>query len=329
MNLEAYTFANREFLWLLIAVPCLLAYEYLYREKTRAVLILPGVGALAGKVSSIRTVILRLLPVLRAFALSLMIIALARPQNSFSNESISTEGIDIISVIDVSTSMLAQDFRPNRIEAAKDVASDFVQARPNDHIGLVIFAGESFTLCPATTDHAVLQNLIHDIEPGQLEDGTAIGMGLGTAVDRLRSSDAKSRVIILLTDGVNNTGVIDPVTATDIAVKYGIRVYCIGVGTYGMAPYPMPGGFTQQMEVEIDEPLMKKISLATGGRYFRATDNSSLRRIYNEIDKLEKTRVEVSSFHHKSEEFYWLALAACAILLLELLLRYTLSRSLS
>ncbi len=245
-------------------------------------------------------------------------------------ENVTTEGIDIVLATDISGSMLAEDFRPNRIEAAKRVVSDFVSGRPNDRIALVIFSGESFTQCPLTLDHAVLLNLLKDVRSGMVEDGTAIGMGLATSVSRLKDSKAKSRVIILLTDGVNNRGFIDPLTAAGIAQSFGIRVYTIGVGTIGTAPYPVQTPFGvqyQNVPVEIDEALLMKIAVQTGGQYFRATDNKKLKAIYDEIDRLEKTKIEVTQFRRHSEEFYATAGLAGLLLLLELLLSHTVFRS--
>jgi len=270
--------------------------------------------------------------VLRILAYAALVTALARPQTSNTSENIDSEGIDIVLGIDISGSMLAEDLQPNRLEAAKKVAADFVEKRISDRIGLVIFSGESFTQCPITTDHAVLTNQIMAIKSGMLQDGTAIGMGLATSVDRLRSSKAKSKVIILLTDGVNNTGLVDPLTALEIAKAFKIRVYTIGVGTYGKAPFPMTmpdGSIQMQMQdVQIDEPLMKKISSETGGKYFRATNTTGLAKVYTEIDNLEKTKVEITSYKHYAEHFFPLAMLALACLLLEVVLRYTAFRSL-
>jgi Ca-activated chloride channel family protein len=266
---------------------------------------------------------------LRLLALVLVIVALARPQTTSEGENVSTEGIDIVLVTDVSGSMLAEDFRPNRIEAAKAVAADFVDGRPNDRIGLVVFAGESFTQCPITLDHAVVKSLIAEVKSGQIEDGTAIGMGLATAVSRLKDGKSKSRVIILLTDGVNNRGAIDPLTAAGIASTFGIRVYTVGVGTIGMAPYPVQtplGTQYSNVPVEIDEELLKNIAAQTGGKYFRATDNDKLRMIYSEIDRLEKTRIEVTQFRRHREDFYAAGFLAGFLLLGEAALSLTLFR---
>lgn len=262
--------------------------------------------------------------VLRMIALAFIILAIARPRSSSSFEKTDTEGIDIVLALDISTSMLARDFHPDRISAAKDIAIQFVAERPSDRIGVVVFAGESFTQSPLTTDRATLINLIKEIECGVIEDGTAIGNGLATAVARLKDSQAKSRVIILLTDGVNNAGEIAPQMATEIAKTYGIRVYTIGVGAQGLAPYPVMTPFgvdIQQMEVQIDEELLKQIAQETGGKYFRATDNTKLLEIYGEINKMEKTKTLVDSFPVYKELFMNFALVALAALILELIFR--------
>lgn len=257
---------------------------------------------------------------LRTVALSMIIIAIARPRSSSKMDKIDTEGIDIVLAMDVSTSMLARDFAPDRISAAKDIAIEFISQRPSDRIGIVVFAGESYTQCPLTTDRATLINLMKEIQTGLIEDGTAIGNGLATAVARMQGSDAKSRVVILLTDGVNNRGEITPQTAADIAKTYGIRVYTIGVGANGTAPYPVitPWGVQMQdVEVEIDEDLLKGIAETTGGRYFRATDNTKLSEIYSEINKMEKARTTIDSFPVYKELFMDFALVALICLLLE------------
>lgn len=263
---------------------------------------------------------------LRLFALSAIIVALARPQEKFDRTKREGQGIDIVLCIDVSGSMTAQDFAPNRMEAAKKVAIDFVNHRPDDRIGVVIFAGESFTQCPLTTDHYVLVSQIQQIRNGLLEDGTAIGSGLATSVDRLRSSKSKSKVVILLTDGVNNGGLIDPSTAAEIAKTYNVKVYTIGVGSSGYAPIaestPL-GTITQPQKVSLDEKLLMNIANGTGGKYFRATDNQSLEKIYSDINKLEKSKVQITTFHLFSEKFYPFVFLAMALLLLEGILRYT------
>jgi Ca-activated chloride channel family protein len=267
--------------------------------------------------------------ILRVFTAVSLIIALARPQVKNDEQLINGEGIDIMLCIDISGSMLAQDFTPNRIEAAKNVASTFIDNRPNDRIGLVIFSGESFTMCPLTTDHNVLKSQLFNVQSGLLEDGTAIGSGLATGVDRLRSSPSKSKVIILLTDGENNGGLIDPNTAKEIAKSVGVRVYTIGVGSEGYAPVPVQtssGVIMQREKINIDEKLLTQIANETGGKYYRAKDDSSLKNIYNEIDKLEKSKVEVTTYRRYSEQFLPFALAAATFLLLELILRFTLFR---
>jgi Ca-activated chloride channel family protein len=267
--------------------------------------------------------------VLRCVAMALIILAMARPRSSSEFERVDTEGIDIMFALDISTSMLARDFKPDRIGAAKDIAIQFIAERPFDRMGIAVFAGESFTQCPLTLDRATLINLMKDIETGLIEDGTAIGNGLATAVGRLKDSDAKSRVIILLTDGVNNRGEIAPLMAAEIAKTYGVRVYTIGVGANGTAPYPFQtemGIRIQQVPVEIDEVLLRQIAEMTDGRYFRATDNTKLLEIYNEINQMEKARVSVDSFPIYREEFMPFALAALAALILEILLKLLILR---
>jgi Ca-activated chloride channel family protein len=264
--------------------------------------------------------------------LVLLLLALARPQTTFDEEKITTEGIDIVLALDVSSSMLARDFSPNRLEAAKDEAISFVDGRPRDRVGLVVFSGESFTQCPVTIDHTIIKNQLAQIKNGLLEDGTAIGMGLATSVQRLKESKAKSKVVILMTDGVNNKGLIDPLTASDIALQFGVRVYTIGIGTNGkaMTPVAMSAGgelIFDYTDVQIDEALLQKIAQKTGGQYFRATDNRKLKEIYSEIDKLEKTKIEVSAFERKSEKFYVFAFFAALLLLADMLMRYSVIRS--
>jgi len=266
---------------------------------------------------------------LRSLAVIALILALARPQSSLSWQNSTTEGIDIIIASDISGSMLAEDFKPNRLEAGKNIAINFIKARPDDRIGLVIFSGESFTQCPLTIDHDVLVNLYHDIHYGMIEDGTAIGMGLATAVNRIKDSKAKSKVIILLTDGSNNMGSIPPVTAAEIAQKFNIRVYTVGIGTKGTAPYPVPtpaGIQYQNMPVDIDEGTLTKIANVTGGKYFRATNNQTLENIYNQIDKMEKAKIDVTQYHKKTELYLPFAIFALILLLIEFLVRNTLLR---
>ncbi len=323
--MDIVRFVSPNLLWLLLALLPLIAY-YVWRcyqgGASLGISTVDGVRRLPRGVKYY----LRHLPfVLRIGALALLIVALARPQSSQSLSNTTTEGIDIVLALDVSGSMLARDFNPDRITVAKEVAGRFIVDRPNDRIGLVVFAGESFTQCPLTTDKATLLNLLREVRSGLIEDGTAIGNGLSTAINRLRESQARSRVVILLTDGVNNSGQIAPLTAADIAQSLGIRVYTIGVGTLGMAPYPvmdMWGKISYQpMKVEIDEKVLGEIAQKTGGQYFRATDKTSLQAVYDEINTLEKTRVEVENVTRYEERFMPLALLALALLLAEFLLR--------
>lgn len=311
-------------LWLL-ALPLLLIVHYVYMELKGRNPHLRVSNAIPWKQEKNTVLnIVRHMPfVLRIAALSLIIIAIARPRSSTKLDKVQSEGIDIMLTMDVSTSMLARDFTPDRISAAKDIAIEFISQRPSDRMGIVVFAGESYTQCPLTTDRATLINLMKEVSTNLLEDGTAIGNGLATAVARLKDSDAKSRVVILLTDGVNNSGEIAPETAADIAKTYGIRVYAIGVGANGEAPYPVmtPWGVDiQKVKVEIDEQLLTNIANETGGRYFRATDNTKLAEIYSEIGKMEKTRTTIDSFPVYKELFVGYAVAALICLMLELLL---------
>ena len=315
----------------LLALPLLLVLHYLYLElrgRRPHMRVSTAAPWLAGGRSILS--VLRHLPfVLRIAALSLIIIALARPRSSSQMEKIDSEGIDIVFAMDVSTSMLARDFKPDRISAAKDIAIEFIAQRPSDRMGIAVFAGESYTQCPLTTDRATLINLMKEVQTDLIEDGTAIGNGLATAVARMMDSEAKSRVVILLTDGVNNSGEIAPLTAAEIAKTYGVRVYTIGVGANGTAPYPVmtPWGVElQNMKVEIDEELLKSISETTGGRYFRATDNTKLAEIYSEINKMEKARTTIDSFPVYKELFPSYALAALVLLLLELIVRLLIRR---
>ena len=317
-------------LWLLV-IPALLALLYILREllgRAPHLRVSTSVPYLAGGHSVMEYI--RHLPfLLRTLALVMIIIAIARPRSSEQMEKVDTEGIDIVLAMDVSTSMLARDFAPDRINAAKDIAIEFISQRPSDRMGLVVFAGESFTQCPLTADRATLINLMKEVNTDLLEDGTAIGNGLATAVARMKDSDAKSRVVILLTDGVNNCGEIAPETAAEIAKTYGVRVYTIGVGANGTAPYPVmtPWGVQMQnVKVEIDENLLSEVAATTGGRYFRATDNTKLAEIYAEINKMEKARTTIDSFPVYKELFGTYALIALAALLLEFLLKILLRR---
>ena len=309
----------------LLAVPLLLVARYLWVEirDRRPHLRVPDLDAWTAGGRSWLEIVRHIPFALRIAALSLIIIAIARPRSTSQVEKVDTEGIDIIFAMDVSTSMLARDFTPDRLSAAKDIAIEFIAQRPTDRMGIVVFAGESYTQCPLTTDRATLINLMKEVQTDLIEDGTAIGNGLATAAARLKDSDAKSRVVILLTDGVNNMGDIDPTLAAEISKTYGIRVYTIGVGANGTAPYPIktPWGIElRNIPVEIDEPLLKEIADGTGGRYFRATDNTKLQEIYAEIGQMEKTRTTVDSFPVYKDLYKNYALAALACLLLELLL---------
>jgi Ca-activated chloride channel family protein len=325
-------FENGWFLWFLLLIPLLLAY-YIYRQgKSHAAISLSTAGFLEGGRKTFRHWLRHVLFALRLAVIALVIIVIARPQNVDKWQSSTTEGIDIVMALDVSGSMLARDFSPDRLEASKNVATEFISGRPYDRIGLTVFSGESFTECPLTTDHAVLINLLREVKSGIIEDGTAIGVGLATAINRIKDSDAISKVIILLTDGVNNMGSIDPVTAAEIAETFGIRVYTIGVGSMGYADYPVQTPFGiryQKMQVEIDEALLRKIADLTGGEYFRAVDNTSLQKVYGEIDKLEKSKIETREHSKREEVFMPWALAAAIILTLELLLRYLFMRNMS
>ncbi len=324
------SFKNPEILWLLAGLlPLVIGYVW-YQSKWNTTVRLSSLRPLEGAPVSIRYYLRHLPAVIRWLILALIIVALARPQSSESWSDKEVEGIDMIICNDISGSMRARDFKPDRLAAAKDVAAEFIGSRPNDRIGLVIFAGESFTQCPLTTDHKVVTNLLSEIKSGMLEDGTALGLGLATSVARLKDSDAKSKVVILLTDGVNNRGEVSPQTAGEIAREFGIRVYTIGVGTRGQAPMPVQTPFgeqTQMMDVEIDEEVLTEIAQMTGGKYFRATNNTALASIYKEIDELEKTRISVIEFSEKNDEYLRFVLAAGLLFLLEILLRYTVLRT--
>lgn len=303
-------------------------WELKRADAGKATLMVSTVQAFRGT-RSWRNFLRPLLFIFRVLALCCLIIALARPQTHNDEQMVNGEGIDIVLCLDISGSMLAQDFTPNRMEAAKNVASEFIDNRPTDRIGLVIFSGEAFTMCPLTTDRNVLKSQLFQVHSGLLEDGTAIGSGLATGVDRLRNSPSKSKVIILLTDGENNGGLIDPNTAKEIAKSVGVRVYTIGMGTEGYAPVPVqtPAGVVMQREkVNIDEKLLTQIATETGGRYYRAKDNESLSNIYKQIDQLEKSKIEVSSIRRYTEQFFPFALAAAIFLFLEMLLRWTVLR---
>ena len=328
-------FANKEYLFLLLLMIPYLIWYLMYRKKSEPTMRMSDTRAYRYAPRSWRVTLMPLQLLLRLAVFVLLVIVLARPQtqNSWKNETM--EGIDIMLAMDVSTSMLAEDLKPNRIEAAKRVAADFIIGRPNDNIGLTIFAGEAFTQCPMTTDHASLLNLLNnvrtDIAQRLIEDGTAIGMGLANAVSRLKESKAKSKVVILLTDGSNNRGDLSPLTAAEIAKSFGIRVYTIGVGTNKVAPYPMPvaGGVQYvNIPVEIDTKMLSDIAAATEGDFYRATNNKELQQIYKEIDKLEKSKLNVKKFSKRYEAYQPYAIAAVILLLLEILLRITVFRRL-
>jgi Ca-activated chloride channel homolog len=327
---DGITYANPGFLYLFALIPMLgVWYWYKYRHNNPG-LQLSSTEAFRGTGKSLRQYLIHLLFVFRILAISLLILALARPQTTSKTKDISIEGIDIVMALDVSSSMLAQDLRPDRLEAAKDVASEFIAGRPDDRIGLVIFSGETFTQSPLTSDHSMIRNLFKHIKSGMIEDGTAIGDGLATSVNRLKESMAISKVIILITDGVNNAGSVDPLSAAEIAKLYGIRIYAIGVGTTGVAPYPVQTPFGiqyQNMEVRIDDEGLQQVAELTGGRYFRATSNRKLEEIYREIDQLERSKIDVTEFSKKHEEFLPLALLALGFIILELLLKNTLFRT--
>jgi len=323
-------FANPDLLYILVIIPLLVAWYWFRNKRSYPEIQISSTEGFEKTKGTIKQYLFHSLFVLRMLAFALLIVVIARPQSSTSRKDVSIEGIDIIMAMDISGSMLAQDFKPNRLEASKEVASDFISGRPNDRIGLVIFSGETFTQCPLTTDHAVLKNLFKDVKSGMIEDGTALGDGLATAVNRLRKSDAISKVIILLTDGVNNMGAIDPVSAAEIAKLYGIRIYTIGVGSRGLAPYPVQTPFGiryQDVEVKIDEKLLQRVANMTDGIYFRATNKKNLKDIYKEIDKLEKSKIDVTEFSKKHEEFLSIALLALVLLLAEAFLRNTVFRT--
>ena len=322
------TFLHPHLLWLLLLLPVLLLIYVLWRRKQQASLRMPSLHFLDGIGGGVRVYLRHSVFALRLLALGLIIIALARPQSSSSWSEDRVEGIDIMLTMDISTSMLAMDFQPNRVEAAKEVAMRFVANRPNDNI---VFAGESFTACPLTQDHATLINRLRSMTPGIIEDQTAIGSGIATAIGRLKESKAKSKVIILLTDGANNTGNISPKMAADLAKTFGISIYTIGVGSgAGEAPYPIEtpfGTVVRNMPVDLDEPTMRQIAEISGGAYFRATDNESLSAIYKKIDQLEKTKLSTRNYHTTYEEFFIFVLVAALLLLIEFVLRSTLFRT--
>jgi len=323
------TFENPNLLYLLLLLVPVIVWYVFNHKRTHASIQVSTIKGIGKNHITYKHILRHVVFTFRILVMALIIIAIARPQSTLNWKNEESEGIDIVLALDVSSSMLARDFEPDRLEAAKDLAIQFIAGRRNDKIGLVVFSGESFTQCPLTTDHSVLINLFKDVKSGIIEDGTAIGMGLANAVSRLKDSDAKSKVIILLTDGVNNQGAIAPATAADLAQTFGIRVYTIGVGTEGVAPYPMNTPFGVQLRnvpVEIDEDVLTEIAQKTGGEYFRATDNEKLKQIYEQIDKLEKSKIEVKEFSQRNEEFLLFVLIAAFLLLTEMVLRNTILR---
>ncbi len=326
-------FKNPYMFVLLLALIPYIVWYVLRSKKSQPAMKMPEVAKYRYVPRTWRMYLMHLPFLLRNILLALVVIILARPQSKNTWSDTDVEGVDIMMAVDVSTSMLAQDFKPNRVEALRKIAQQFIESRQNDNIGLTVFAGEAYTQCPLTTDHAVLMNLYNDVDcnmaaTGILEDGTAIGDGIMNALLRLRNSQAKSKVLILLTDGVNNCGNISPITAAEIAKKNKVRIYTIGIGKNGMAPYPLPTGGTVMMPVEIDERMMTDISESTGGRYFRATRNTELEEIYKEIDKLERTKFNVKEYSKRNELFEPFAWAALCVLVLEILLRVVVLRRL-
>jgi len=333
MRWNNFEFLNPEFLWLLVLIPLLAIWYFFMRKKDNATLTIPSTKGFE-VAPSILSKLKPILATLRLAAITLLIIALARPRIvEVSSHTKTNKGIDIVMAIDVSASMLARDLKPNRLEALKTVANDFVNQRPNDRIGIVVYAGESFTKTPITSDKRIVRNTLSEIKWGDLDGGTAIGMGLGSAVNRLKESKAKSKVIILLTDGVNNTGFVDPKTATELAVGLGIKVYTIGIGTNGTASFPYAKDpksgqlLFRNSPVEIDEDLLKYIAKETEGKYFRATDNTKLKAIYEEINKLERTEIEEFKYYNYEENYRLLVILAGLFILIEVLLRNTVFKS--
>ncbi len=327
---NSLTFANPDLLYLLLLLVPLTGWYFWRERESFATIQVSSTKSLETEGITFRHVLRHVIFGIRLLVIASVIIVLARPQSTNRWQNVITEGIDIMIALDISSSMLAQDLRPNRLEASKEVAIEFISGRETDRMGLVVYSGESFTQCPLTSDHAVLINLFQGIESGMIEDGTAIGMGLANAVNRLKDSKARSKVIILLTDGVNNRGAIAPLTAAEIAKTFGIRVYTIGVGTMGMAPAPVQTPFgtrLQNVKVEIDEGTLQKIASATDGRYFRATDNDKLREIYREIDQMEKSKIDVKEYSKKEEEYMRFGLLATGLFLLEILIRYLFFRN--
>ncbi|HAG15311.1 MAG TPA: aerotolerance regulator BatA [Bacteroidales bacterium] len=318
-------FVNPEFFYILLSIPIFVVWYWFRYKQNYAQMRFSGLSRLKDAPKTIRQRLIHLPFVLKMIILALLIVVLTRPQSTAKQQNTSVKGIDIVMALDVSGSMLAQDLKPDRLEASKKVAIDFIEGRSNDRVGLIIFSGEAFTQCPLTTDHQVLKTLFDDVKSGMIEDGTAIGDGLATALARLKDSQAVTKVIILLTDGINNMGSLDASSAAEIAKLYGIRVYTIGVGTIGTAPYPVQTPFgieLRPMEVKIDEPLLKQIAATTDGKYFRATSNQKLQEIYKEIDELEKSKIDVTVFSQKKEEFKPYAIAALGFFIFLMLFKY-------
>ena len=323
------TFANPNLLYLLLLIVPVVVWYVLNHKRTHASIQVSTIKGIGKNHITYKHILRHVVFAFRVLVIALIIVAIARPQSTLSWKNEESEGIDIVLALDISSSMLARDFQPDRIEAAKDLAIQFISGRRHDRIGLVVYSGESFTQCPLTTDYSVVINMFRDVKVGLIEDGTAIGNGLATAVNRLKDSDAKSKVIILLSDGVNNQGEISPATAAELAQTFGIRVYTIGVGSMGTAPYPMQTPFGTQIRnvpVEIDEETLQDIAFKTDGEYFRATDNNKLKQIYEQIDQLEKSKIEVKEFSQKDEEFLGFILVAALLLLADMILRNTLLR---
>ena len=331
--MNSIEFASPHFLFGLIIIPLLLIWYIFNCNKQQAYVRFSDTDFFKKLPKSWKTYFRHIVFVLEIVAISLFIIALARPQSSSKSQKVNVEGIDIVLAMDISSSMLACDLKPDRLEASKIVASDFVEGRPGDRMGLIVFSGETFTQVPLTTDHAMMLNMLKDMKCGMLEDGTAIGDGLASAVSRLKDSEAISKVVILLTDGDNNAGSIDPSTAAEMAKLFGIRVYTIGAGTRGMAPYPVQTQFGgvryQQVEVNINEPLLQEIADVTGGKYFRAESKEKLQQIYDEIDKMERSKIEMTEFKRLHEEFYPFVMLGLASLILAFILKNTIFKSIT
>lgn len=329
-ELSQIKFGNPLWLLLFTVIPLLIAFYIFRLRKRNATIIMSSTDWLLGKpIKTFRQRLIHLPFILRMIIISLLIIVMARPQTSDSSQQTNIEGIDIVLAMDISGSMRAMDFKPNRLEAAKKTAIEFIEGRPNDRIGLVVFSGEAFTQCPLTTDHQVIKDLIEPLKNGIIEDGTALGDGLATAVNRIKDSEAISKVIILLTDGVQTAGSLDPVTASEIAKSFGIRVYTIGVGTHGEAPIPVQTPFGEQImnyKVEIADDVLTKVATSTGGQYYRATSNKSLEEVFQNIDKLEKSKIEVNVFKSRYDKYRWFLWPALFIFIFEILLRLTILR---